>query len=82
MTASNTITKSRKVFEQFYKISENRFVMVPIDSKAPVFIIDDLHLEEHLNNNFSEFYRMWDSYGGYYHLENGHFVNVDKLRVL
>lgn len=82
MTASNTITKSRKVFEQFYKISENRFVMVPIDNKDPVFIIDDLHLEEHLNSNFSEFFRMWEAYGGYYHLENGYFVNVNKLRVL
>jgi len=82
MTASVTIQKSRKVFEQFYETSENRFVMSPIDSKPPLFIIDDLHLGDHLNSNFAEFFRMWDNYGGYYHLENGYFVNVEKLKIL
>lgn len=82
LTVPNTIEKSRKVFEQFYKISENRFVMTPIDSYKPLFIIDDLHMEENLNTSFSEFFRMWDLYGGYYRPENGHFVNVEELRVL
>jgi hypothetical protein len=70
------------VFEQFYKTSENRFVMTPIDAKEPLFIIDDLNLETHYNSNYSEFFRMWDTYGGYYHLENGYFVNIDKLRLV
>ena len=82
LTVSNTIEKSRKVFEQFYKTSENRFVMNSVDEYKPLFIIDDLHLERNLNSSFSEFFRMWDSYGGYYHLENGYFVNVEELRLL
>lgn len=82
MTASVTVDKCRAVYEKFYKTSENRFVLTPIDSKDPLYIIDDLHLEENLNTNFSEFFRMWDTYGGYYHLEKGYFVNIDKLRVL
>mmetsp|Transcript_14686 Transcript_14686/g.16969 ORF Transcript_14686/g.16969 Transcript_14686/m.16969 type:complete len:186 (+) Transcript_14686:1889-2446(+) len=56
--------------------------MTSIDSMKPLFVIDDLHLEDHLGSNFSEFFRMWDRYGGYYHIENGYFVNIDNLRVL
>lgn len=82
LTSSVTVEKSRKVFEKFYETSENRFVMRPIDSRSPLFIIDDLHLEENFNSNFSEFFRMWDRYGGYYHLESGYFVNVEKLKIL
>ena len=82
LTISNTIEKTRKVFEQFYKTSENRFVLTPIDSYKPLFIIDDLHMEENLNTSFSEFFRMWEIYGGYYHMENGYFLNVNELRVL
>ena len=82
LTISNTIEKSRKVFEQFYKTSENRFILTPIDSYKPLFIIDDLHLEENVKTSFSEFFRMWDTYGGYYHLENGYFANVEELRLL
>lgn len=82
MTATVTIDKARYVFEQFFKTSENRFVMSPVDGMKHIFIIDDLHMEDNLNTKFSEFFRMWDIYGGYYHIENGYFVNIEKLRLL
>lgn len=82
MTISNSIEKSRKMYEQFYKTSENRFIMTPIDHLKPLLIIDDLHLEDNMNSSFSDFFRMWDSYGGYYHLESGQFINFDELRLL
>jgi len=56
--------------------------MTPLDSMKPLFIIDDLHLEDHLTSNISEFLRMWENYGGYYNIENGHFINIENLRVL
>lgn len=88
MTATVTIDKARFVFEKFFKTSENRFIMNPIDEMKHIFIIDDLHLESqythgsNLRTNFSEFFRMWDNYGGYYHIENGYFVNIEKLRIM
>ena len=82
MNATVTIDKARYVFEQFFKTSENRFIMTPVDEMKHIFIIDDLHLEDSLNTKFSEFFRMWDTYGGYYHIENGFFVNIDKLRLM
>ena len=82
LSVTTTINKWRKVYEKFFKTSENRHILTPIDSLKPLFIIDDLHLEDHLTSNFSEFLRMWENYGGYYNIENGQFVNIENLRVL
>ena len=82
LTVTTSIDKWRKVYEKFFKTSENRFIMTPLDSMKPLFIIDDLHLEDHLTSNISEFLRMWENYGGYYNIENGHFINIENLRVL
>ena len=76
MNATVTIDKARYVFEQFFKTSENRFIMTPVDEMKHIFIIDGLHLEDNLNTKFSEFFRMRDTYRVYYHIENGFFVNI------
>jgi hypothetical protein len=57
MTAANSIDKTRKVIEQFCKPSEDRFILAPVNDQKPLFVIDDLHLEENTNTRFSEFFK-------------------------